>query len=62
MTVSGKTLLHRCSYQCIADGRGQREVFREAGLQDFFGAWLERGILVFLQGGFREVRCLEVVF
>ena len=38
--VSGKTLLHRCSYQCIADGRGRRGGFTRGGDGDLCADFL----------------------
>src|SRR6202020_2536897 len=41
--VSGKTLLHRCSYQCIADGRGRRGGFTRGGDGDLFADFFSCG-------------------
>src|ERR1700761_6409383 len=48
--VSGKTLLHRYIYQCIADAGGGREVLAMRGGAIFFGRGGWRG-LALLQGG-----------
>lgn len=55
--VSGKTLLQRCSYQCIADGRGRREDLRgvaaEICARILFGV-VGMGEFVVFAGGFEK--------
>jgi hypothetical protein len=62
--VSGKTLLHRCSYQCIADGRVGHEDLRGRGAEIYawiFSGVVEGGEFVVFAGVFEKKGWLDVV-